>query len=199
MKSLIKDESADSMILVVIALSILSFGLFFILLTYTFNSPITAMNGLISDGMITQDTADAYNLCLDLWKVTPFFMLLGLILFCYERIKGTSVSAQTFFEYLFLMIVGTYITINMVYAYGIALDGITINLDKSILTDVSADWDVTSDRLMIIKMLYYFTFLPAFVSCVLYILNPILKQRETRFVYDREPEEDFGDIELGQV
>lgn len=202
MKSLIKDESADSMIIVVIATSILAFGLFFILFSYTLNVPIGAMNDLIASGMITEDTSSAYELCLNLWRISPFFMLVGLVIYCYGNATGSGVSAQTFFEYLLLMMIGVFTSTYLVFSFGIALDGITINLDNSMLTDVSAEWDSTGERNILITMLYYFTFLPAFITELLYILHPILKQRETRFIYgaDRETDEDdFGEIELGQV
>lgn len=201
MKSLLKDESADSMIILIIATSILFFGLFYIILTYTFNIPIQAMNDMIEDGVVSLDTSNAYQLCLNMWKASPFFMLLGLVLYCYERGKGTEIPAQTFFEYLFLMIIGLFASTYLVYAFGLALDGITYNLDHSILTDHGPEWDVTDDRSMLIRMMYYFTMLPAFITSILYMLHPILKQRETKYIYDGEDEEEmqFGDIELGQV
>ncbi len=200
MKSLIKDESADSMIIVVIATSILFFGLFYILLTYTFNIPIGAMNDLINCGVVTADTKSAYELCLNMWKASPFFMLLGLVLYCYERGKGTAVPAQTFFEYLFLMLIGLFASTYLVYAFGLSLDGITLNLDNSILTDVGPEWDTVGERKTLIKMLYYFTFLPAFITSLLYMIHPILKQRETKLIYDAEEDDfDYDSIELGQV
>lgn len=200
MKSLLEDESADSMIIVVIATSLLFFGLFYILLTYTFNIPIGAMNDLINSGMVTADTKSAYELCLNMWRASPFFMLLGLVLYCYERGKGTAVPAQTFFEYLFLMLIGLFASTYLVYAFGLSLDGITLNLDNSILTDVGPEWDTVGERTTLIKMLYYFTFLPAFITSLLYMIHPILKQRETKLIYDAEEDDfDYDSIELGQV
>lgn len=201
MKSLIEDESADSMIIIIIATTILFFGLAYILLSYSLNTPIELMNSLISDGMVTAETSRMYDLTLDMWRASPFFVMLGLVLWCYERGKGTELSTTRYFEYLFLMIFGIYISIYLIYCFGLSMDGITANLDASLLTDVSADWDVASERGTLATIMYYFCLLPAFITSLLFIIHPILKQRETKYIYDGEDEEEmqFGDIELGQV
>lgn len=202
MKSLINDESADSMIVVIIAASILFFGLTYILFTYSLNAPIEIMNDLISSGMVTADTHRMYSLALNMWSTAPFFMLLGLVLWCYERGKGTDLSPQVFFEYLALMTIGLYTSIYLIYVCGLSLDGITINLDQSILTDVSDKWESSfSTRGTITTLLYYFCLLPCFTTSILYMIHPILRQRETRFGYDSDGYEEPGyeDIELGQV
>lgn len=199
MKSLIKDESAGSMILIIIAVTILAFGLMSILLTYSLNAPIELMNAMISAGTVTAETSRMYDLTLDMWRASPFFVVLGLVLWCYERGKGTELSTTKYFEYLFLMLFGLYISIYLVYCFGLAVDGISLNLDASILTDVSDTWDTTSERGTVIKLMYYFCLLPSFITSLLFVIHPILKQRETKFVYDSEPDDDYGEIELGQV
>ena len=201
MKSLRNDESADSMIIVVIFASIGFFGLVYALLTHSLNPAIEVMNGLIDSGMVTADTDRMYTLALNMWRAAPFYMLLGLILWCYERGKGTDLSPQVFFRYLALMMIGVYTSIYLIYVFGISLDQITINLDQSILTDVSADWDSSGPRGTIATLMYYLCLLPAFITSILYMIHPILKQLETRFTYDSGEQVDPGydDIELGQV
>ena len=201
MKSLRNDESADSMIIVVIFASIGFFGLVYALLTHSLNPAIEVMNDLIDSGMVTADTDRMYTLALNMWKAAPFYMLLGLVLWAYERGKGTDLSPQVFFQYLALMVIGVYASIYLIYVFGLSLDQITINLDQSILTDVSADWDSSGPRGTIATLMYYLCLLPAFTTSILYMIHPILKQRETRFSYDSGEQEDpvYGDIELGQV
>ena len=189
------------MIILVIFASIGFFGLTYSLLSYSLNPAILVMNDLITSGIVTADTFRMYSLALDMWKAAPFFMLLGLVLWCYERGKGTDLSPWVFFEYLALMMVGVYASIYLIYVFGLSLDQITINLDQSILTDVSAEWDSSGPRGTIATLMYYLCLLPAFTTSVLYMIHPILKQRETRFSYDsgEQEEPEYGDIELGQV
>lgn len=189
------------MIILVIFGSIGFFGLTYSLLSYSLNPAILVMNDLIASGMVTTDTAGMYSLALNMWRAAPFFMILGLVLWCYERGKGTDLSPNKFFEYLALMTIGIYVSIYFIYLFGLSLDQITINMDQSILTDVSAGWDSSGLRGTISTLIYYFCLLPAFATSVLYMIHPILKQKETQFSYESDgPEEpDYGDIELGQV
>lgn len=198
MKSLIKDETADSMSMLVIVTSIFAFGMFYILFTYGLNVPIQVMNQLIADNMVSADTKYFYELSLDMWRASPFFMILGLILFCYERGKGTDLEVQVFFEYMFLMIISITICTYLVYGFGLSVDGITSGLDISILTDVSDEWASTwTYRHLIVKMIYYFAILLEMIGTVLYIFHPIMKQKETTF-FRRENDEEELDLTLGQ-
>ena len=203
MKSFSSDESTDSMIIVVIFASIGFFGLVYALLTHSLNPAIEVMNDLIDSGMVTADTDRMYTLALNMWRAAPFFMLMGLVLWCYERGKGADLSPQVFLEYIALMMIGVYTSIYLIYVFGLTLDQITINMDQSILTDVSDKWESSfSARGTITTVLYYFCLLPCFTTSILYMIHPILKQRETRFAYDsgeQQEEQEYGDIELGQV
>lgn len=193
MKSLIKDEKADSMAMLIIATGLLSFGLFYIVFTACFNVPIQTMNELITDGLVSADTKYFYELSLNMWRASPFFMVLGLILFCYERGKGTDLEVQTYFSYMFLMIITIITSTFLVYGFGLSVDGITSSLDVSILTDVSETWSSTTEnRYLIIKMIYYFLMLPEVLGIVLYIFHPIIKQKEVA-LFRRENMDNEGE------
>ena len=125
-------------------------------------------------------------------------MVLGLILFCYERSKGTDLSVQTYFEYMFLMIITIMISTYLVYAFGLALDGITSHLDGTILTDLSETWNGTHEkRELLVKMLYYGCMMPEIIGICLYVFHPIIKQKEIT-LFKRERDEEETDFSIGQ-
>jgi hypothetical protein len=125
-------------------------------------------------------------------------MVVGLILFCYERSKGTDLEVQTYFEYMFLMIISIITCTYLVYGFGLSVDGITNSLDISILTDVSDEWSSTVDnRYLIIKMIYYFCMLLEIIGTVLYIFHPIIKQKEVT-LFRRENNEEETDFSISQ-
>lgn len=198
MKSLIKDETADSMSMLVIVTSLFAFGMFYILFTYSLNVPIQTMNQMITDNMVSADTKYYYELSLNMWRASPFFMVLGLIMFCYERSKGTELSVQTYFEYMMLMIISIIVCTYLVYAFGLTLDGITSQLDVSILTDVSETWSGThAKRLILVKMMYYGCMMLEMIGTILYIMHPIIKQKEIT-LFKRENEEEDTDFSISQ-
>ena len=186
------------MSMLVIVTSLFAFGMFYILFTYGLNIPIQTMNELITDNMVSADTKYYYELSLDMWRASPFFMILGLILFCYERSKGTDLSVQTYFEYMILMIVTIMISTYLVYAFGLAMDGITSQLDVSILTDVSEEWSGThAKRLILVKMMYYGCMMLEMIGTALYIFHPIIKQKEVT-LFKRENNEEEPEFSLCQ-
>lgn len=200
MKRFIDNERADSMIILVIATALLFFGLFYIIISYTFNPTIEQLTGFIDAGTVTEDTATAFERAVNMVKMSPFFLIVGLVLYCYERGKGTDISAQTFFGYMFLMIIGLVISVYLVFGFGLSVDGITQGLDGTMLTDVSEEWDTTGPRGTLITMLYYFCLLPGYLTSLLYMIHPIIKQKETSFEFSGgSGKEEYGDIELGQV
>lgn len=202
LKSMGEDTTADSMIILVICTTVLAFGLMYTLLSFTYNPTIEAINGLIAQDMVTTDTTGYINLSLNMWKTSPFFVVIGLVLFCFERCKGTDLPVHVYFEYMALMLIGLYVSVYLIFSFGLSLDMITTNLDASILTDVSAEWDTSGPRGTISKMVYYFCLLPGFVTALLFMIHPILMQKETREVFSRGDREDGfkeNDIELGQV
>ena len=200
MKSLMKAENAGSMSILLIVSALFSFGMLFVLLSTTFNIPIEYMNNAILEGTISTDTKYYFNLCLDMWRASPFFLVIGLVLFCYERAKGTDLEVSTYFSYVFLMLITLIISTFLVYSFGLSVDGITSGLDISILTDVSETWgDTIEQRGLVVKMLYYFLMLPAVLGIILYVFHPIIKQKEVtvfqRDEQDNQPEIGFN---LGQ-
>jgi len=201
MRSLSTDETADSMLVFLIASSVLVFGIMFTILTYSFNAPIEAMNDLVGSGMLSLDTTENFTTMLNMWKASPFFMLIGLILFCYERSKGTtSLSSGIFFEYMFLMMISLVMSAYLVYGYGMALDAMTLNFEKiPFFTDVSPVWDTSAERSLVVSVLYYACMLPGFLGAILYMLHPILRQTENSFLSSDNSDEYVTDYSMEQL
>jgi hypothetical protein len=203
MKDIFSDERADSMIVFVIAATVLVFGLIYTILTWSFDVPIMAINNLISSGSLTVDTTTHFETMLNLWKASPFFVLIGLVLWCFERSKGTDLSSGKFFEYLILMAVSLVISGYMVLGYGLAMDGITSSCDNiEFFTAVSAIWDTTSQRGLCVSCMYWMAMLPGYLGTILFTLHPILKQLEGKtsfFGGSSESDETITDYQMQQL
>lgn len=178
------------MIPVVIGASILFFGLVYSLLSWSFNPSIESFNSFVDLGIVTEQTSQMFNLTLDLWRAIPLFFIIGLVLYCIEKNKGTDLPAQVFFEYLILMVVGTYVSVYVVLCMGLSLDGITQGIEGTLLTDVSEQWDSSGTRGTVSALMYYFCLLLGFAPAILYMIHPILKRRETRELFGGESQQD---------
>lgn len=182
MKSLWKDESADSMIVVTLVLGVLSFGMLYLFLTNTANLPIEQINTMIDQGIMTHDTTSRMQSVIDMWKAAPFFFIIGLVLFSYERMKGESVTSGTYFSYLVLMIICIQMSAYLVWVAGTTLDSVT-NVFEGLpsIMNYSAEWDTSATRGVALAGIYYAAMLPGYLGSVLYMIHPILRQRETGF------------------
>lgn len=178
MKDIFGDERGDSALIITIASSILFFGIAYIVFSYAYNTPITILNDMMADNMVSQQTATAWNFMLSIWKATPFFFVIGLIIYSFERSKGTDLSTGAFFSYLFLMIVGIVASSYLVYGVGLAADGFTMAMDNTIFTDISEIWDTSSKRDLLVSAMYYMSMFPALLVSVLFMFHPILKHTE---------------------
>lgn len=165
-----------SMIVIVIFLSVAFFGLVYSLFGYSINPVIESFNGLVDGGYLTEQTAHTFNISTGLWNMLPFFFIVGLVLWSYERAKNPELSAYTFFGYLTLMLVGAYVTIMLVFSLGLPMDTITMGLEGTTLTDVGPEWDVSGPRGIILSGFYYILLLIGYVSSLLYMIHPVLKQ-----------------------
>jgi hypothetical protein len=175
----VSDEKADSMIAFVIVGGVLSFGLIFTLLSVTFNSPIQYMNTLIDTGGVSADTITHFETMLYMWGISPFFFLIGLIIFCYERSKGESVDSGTFFSYLMLMIIGLVMSAYLIWGFGCSVDQIiSLFNENTFFTDYGAEFDVSGSNVIFRTLIYYICLMPGFITSILFMLFPILKQRE---------------------
>jgi hypothetical protein len=173
------------------------FGLMYVIFSHSFNVPIQGFNDFIAGGMVSQDTKDALEMAFDMWKASPFFVVIGLILYAFERSKGTVISAQLYLEYLFLMIIGIVFSTFLVYGLGIAMDSITAAMDATAIVNVGEAWEVSSDRHFYIKLMYYILMLPAWLTSLLYMFFPIIQQRENTFFTMDDDEPDFAeDVEM---
>lgn len=91
-KRLIKDESAVSYPLFTIILTLIIGTACYIILTPAINIVSGVMNTYIADGTISVQTANAYAFNLNLYKILPLFMIIGLFLYAITQAllrKGT--------------------------------------------------------------------------------------------------------------
>jgi hypothetical protein len=189
MKSLMKDESADSMIIVVIVVGALMFGLTYILLSYAFNPPIDIINGMIDKGQMTDDTFIHITTMLHLWKAAPFFWIIGTVLWCFERSKGESISSNAYFEYLVLMCITLVISVFLVWGFGSSVDAFCMMFENNVaFSSYAPEWDVSQIRHLCVCLIYYTTMAPGFLGALLFMLHPILKQRENSFLDGTDPD-----------
>jgi len=197
MKDFRSDETAGSMVILTIGLAFLFFGLMYVVLSSSYNIPIQGFNDMINDDMVSQDTKDALEMMFDMWKASPFFVIIGLILYAFERSKGTDLPAQLYIEYLFLMIVGIFLSTFLVYAIGVTADAITSAMDATTIVNVGEVWETSDLRHLCIKLMYYTLMLPAWLTSLLYMFFPIIQQRENTFFTMDDDEPDFSeDVEM---
>jgi len=195
MKDIFSDERADSMLVLIIASAILCFGLFYIVFSYAYNAPIDIMNDMIAQGEVSQQTVSAWEMMMSIWKATPLFFIVGLVIYSFERSKGTDISSGKFFGYLFLMIAGIVTSSYVLYALGLAADGFINALDATTFTDVSDIWDTSDKREFLVTAMYYMSMLPAFLVSILFMFFPIIQQREIG-IFSTEPSapaQDYAD------
>lgn len=181
---------ADSVIIIVICFGILTFGLTYSVLTYAYDAPINLINNQIDSGMLSADTIENFNLMLDLWKTLPIIFALGLIMFCYERAKGTSIGASVFFEYEALLILSVVFSSYFVYVYGMTADQIFGALSRSeVISNISPQWDSSELKVFLLKMMYNACLIPGFLGCLLYLIHPILRQTDNTYSFYNDDDE----------
>lgn len=181
---------ADSVIIIVICFGILTFGLTYSVLTYAQDAPINLINNQIDSGMLSADTIENFNLMLDLWKTLPIIFALGLIMFCYERAKGTSIGASVFFEYETLLILSVVFSTYFVYIYGMSADQIFSILDRTeIIANIDPRWETSELKMLMLKMMYNACLIPGFLGCLLYLIHPILRQTDNTYSFYNDDDE----------
>lgn len=175
---------ADSIAISVIAFGLLSFGIFYGVCTYTVDMPIAIVNEQSDSGLLSADTIENLNLMLNLWKTLPIIFALGLIIWCYERAKGSNITATLFFEYEALLIIGVLMSIYLVYTYGLTADLIFNEIYRSeALMNVSPQWDSLEMRAFLMEMYYNVLLIPGFLSSLLYLIHPILRQQDNTYSF----------------
>lgn len=177
-------NGTPSMTIMTVGIYTLVFGAVYLALTTVFNLPIEEMNNLISQNMVSAQTAYFYDLSLDMWRAAPFFFLVGTVLHVFERSKGTEISASTYFGYMTLMIVTIVLSVFLVFAFGLSIDNITNALDQVGLLYVNQNWDTTSVRTLCTTLLYFACILPALLGSFLFMLHPIILQRVETIIDD---------------
>jgi len=91
-KRVIRDESAVSYPLFTIILTLIIGTACYIIITPAINIVSGVMNTHIADGVISVQTANAYAFNLNLYKILPLFMIIGLFLYAITQAllrKGT--------------------------------------------------------------------------------------------------------------
>jgi hypothetical protein len=175
---------ADSITITVIAFGLLSFGVFYGVCTYTSDLPIAVINDQIDLGLLSADTIESLNLMLNLWKTLPIIFALGLIIWCFERAKGSNVTATLFFEYESLLLIGVLMSVYLVYSYGLTADLIFNEIYKSeVLMNISPQWDSSEMRSFLIELYYIVLLIPGFLSSLLYLIHPILRQQDNTYSF----------------
>lgn len=191
---------ADSIAVIVIAFGILSFGIFFGICSFVADAPIAIINSQIDSGLLSADTIENFNLMLNLWKTLPIIFVLGLIIWCYERAKGSDIGASVFFEYESLLIIGVLMSVYLVYTYGLTADFIFNEIYKSeVLMNVSPQWDSSELRAFLFKMYYIALLIPGFLSSLLYIIHPILRQQDNTYSFFGSGDEDGSGGSAGSI
>ena len=181
---------ADSIIIIVICFGILTFGLTYSVLTYAYDAPVNLINNQIDSGMLSADTVEKFNLMLNLWKTLPIIFAIGLIMFCYERAKGTSIGASVFFEYEALLILSVVFSSYFVYVYGMSADQIFGALSRSeVISNISPQWDSSELKVFLLKMMYNACLIPGFLGCLLYLIHPILRQTDNTYSFYSDDDE----------
>ena len=182
---------ADSIIVIVLCFGILTFGLAYSVLTYAYDAPIALINTQVDSGFLSADTVENFNLVLSLWKTLPIIFVLGLIIFCYERAKGTSIGASVFFEYEVLLLISVVFSSYFVYVYGMSADQIFGAFDHvEIISNMDPRWETTELKVFMLKMMYIACLIPGFLGSLLYIIHPILRQTDNTYSF-------FGDDDDG--
>lgn len=182
---------ADSIIVIVICFGILTFGLAYSVLTFAYDAPIGLINNQIDTGFLSADTVENFNLVLNLWKTLPIIFVLGLIIFCYERAKGTSIGASVFFEYETLLILSVVFSTYFVYIYGMSADQIFSALDRTeIIANIDPRWETSELKVLMIKMMYNACLIPGFLGSLLYLIHPILRQTDNTYSFYGSDEDD---------
>lgn len=193
---------ADSIVIIVLTFGILLFGVSYLTLTHAENGPIASINAQIDGGLLTADTVNNFNLILGFWKTTPIFFCLGLILWMYERAKGSELMASTFFEYEILMIVSVFISMLFAWVWGLTIDSTFGSLDSQPLTsNISPIFDRSRVIAICIKMAYIGTLIPGAVGSLLYMIHPIIRQADNtffEFAQENEKEESVTPLQLQQ-
>lgn len=173
---------ADSIVMVVLTFGIMLFGVLYLTLSHAENGPIMSINEQIDSGLLTADSVNNFNLILGFWKTTPIFFCLGLILWMYERAKGSEIMASTFFEYEILMIVSVFLSMLLAWVWGLVIDSTFGSLDAQPMTsNISPMFDRSEVIAICIKMAYLGTLIPGAVGSLLYIIHPIIKQADNTF------------------
>lgn len=162
----------------------LFFGITYIAIGYTFNVPIQCLNNYVDDGMISAQTMDHFKDALNLWKAMPIFFLIGLTLWCIERVKGEPVAPSTYFEYMILMLVSVTMSCYFVMSIGITLDSVLTALNNcDFITNISRIWGQSRNNAnILIDLEYMIALAPGYLGTVLYTIHAIKKQRDNSLI-----------------
>lgn len=194
---------ADSIQVLVIAAALFFFGIVYVFFTSLIGTPATFINDGIGTGAVTQGTADAFSNVYSLWEVSPFMVLLALILFSYERSKGTMIPAQVYFQYLVLMVLGNLISLLVLFGIGTVHDTIisavsNISTDIGVWGDIAEDWGSTSIQYYMSRVMYLVLMLPAYLCSILFVFHPVIMQTDVSMAFGGLDDSEYSDSNLKQ-
>ena len=172
----------DSIVIIVLTFGIMLFGVTFTIASYAENGVIAEINREITAGMLTSDTISHFQTALNLWKTAPIFLIIGMCLYFWERSKGADLPASTYFEYEILMIVALYMSLFMTWVYGLTMDSIYTPFEtQRFLNDINPMWERTEVIAVCQRMAYLGCLLPGYVGSFLYMIHPIIQQKDNTF------------------
>lgn len=178
---------ADSIVIIVLIFGIALFGTTYLALTHAENGPIAAINTQIDSRLLTIDSANCLNWLLNLWRTLPIFFCFGLILFMYERAKGTDLPASMFFEYEVLMLVATTFSLLLAWAWSLSIDAIFGALaSKELTSNVGFQWDRSEVVSVLIRLTYLGVMIPGIIGTFLYIIHPVIRQTDNTFFENKD-------------
>jgi hypothetical protein len=164
----------------VVAIGLVSFGIFYIIFSYIINGFVGVVNQCIDLQMMSQVTVDHFSTMLLLWKFSPFAFLVGLFFFVVETGRGSEgLTAQRFYAYERLLIMGITASLIMLMAYGLICDVLdSAIIAANVRNNLSPVYDSSFARFMCIQGIYILASLIGYVSAGLFMIHPLTRQTD---------------------
>ena len=171
---------ADSMQIIIILGALISFGIFYGVMSYVVYNFDGGYNQLIDMGFVTQDSLDHMNSILSVWRMSPAIFLIGLVLFTIERAKGTDLSWDLFAIYEAVLLMSIIYSVIWVFTYGMVGDFIINTLMSNPLISNVSDPKLNFTHIanVLINTMYWLIMSPAYIGSFLFMVHPILRQTD---------------------
>jgi hypothetical protein len=170
----------DSIAVKVLILGTFSFSVVYILATAAINGIIDGYNLILVTGLSSADTFNDLNIAVNIWKFAPIAFLCGLILWMFERAKGTNISAGLFYIYESVLVLSIFYSLIWIVCYGTVLDMIlnVIMLNPNFIPTYE-HWDVSVHVFRLARVVYMLIIAPAYLGTILFAIHPVIVQTDT--------------------